>query len=527
LEVEEAVLKHPLLEEEAWIRLRDSGRFPLVQSELVTTLRGRAEFLTGAWLLDRIVPPSLGGTLMGHIQPQMLRAVDALNAGRFRNGVLMPRRSAKTTTLFCILLGRCYLRPVHMAGYTMLTTAKKTTERFRLDIYGPIVRQWHDKKLRPVNLINSNGFERVEFDNGSVLAILSPDGDAIRSGAYDTLVLDESGEAEPDKWDDVIAAIVPAFDTRGADAQLILAGTAGDYREGSYYWKVLHDPDAGIIRYGVPDDVDPATMASWDGGVGDLITAIHPGLDGLTSIGKIRSNFDDLRDRFPREYLGYFGLEHAANTLIRAATWEDTKQPGKPPEGVVPRALVFAIHPNGNWASIGVTWLIADGADLAQAAWELDGTNPDGTRQTIGFKLIHHQRSAAGMAEKLLRLSRNLNLPITYDDQSPQTKAVAHRLDTEAKPKPKLNPQSSAIVRVAVAQLLNGLEQGYLHHWAQDPLDGAAAVAIRKDVGPGYVIGRPRDDEAADITALECFAIGAHATPLAKTRQKLAPIVID
>jgi hypothetical protein len=305
----------------------------------------------------------------------MLRAVDTLNAARFRNAVLMPRRSAKTTTLFCILLGRCYLRPVHMAGYTMLTTAKKTTERFRLDIYGPIVRQWHDKKTRPVNLINSNGFERVEFHNGSVLAILSPDGDAIRSGAYDTLVLDESGEAEPDKWEDVIAAIVPAFDTRGDDAQLILAGTAGDYRDGSYYWKVLHDADAGVLRYGVPDGIGLERMVSWDD-VGPLISSIHPGLDGLTSIEKIKSNWGDLHDRFAREYLGHFGTEHAANTLIRAATWEATKQPGKPPEGVTPLTLVFAIHPFGNWASIGITWRVADGGDLATTAWEAHPAQP-------------------------------------------------------------------------------------------------------------------------------------------------------
>jgi hypothetical protein len=131
------------------------------------------------------------------------------------------------------------------------------------------------------------------------------------------------------------------------------------------------------------------------------------------------------------------------------------------------------------------------------------------------------------VAEKLLRLSRDHNLPISYDDQSPQSKAVATRLDTEARPKPKLDPMNAATVRVAVAQLLNGLEQGYLHHWAQAPLDDAAAVGVRKDIGQGYVIGRPRDDEGADITALECFAVGAHATPVTKPRQTLAPFVVD
>jgi hypothetical protein len=505
---------------------RDSGRSPLIQSELSTTHRARAEFLTGAWLLDKIVPASLGGSLLGNLQPQMLRVVDALNGQTFHNAVLMPRRSAKTTTLFCILLGRCYLRPVHMAGYTMLTTAKKTAERFRLDIYAPINRQWHDKKQRPVNLISSNGSERVEFPNGSVLAFLSPDGDAIRSGAYDTLVLDEAGEAEPDKWEDVISAIVPAFDTRGDDAQLILAGTAGDYRDGSYFWDKLHDPGAGRVRYGVPDDIDLTTLATWDGGVGDLITSIHPGLDGLTNIDKIRSNFGDLRERFAREYLGYFGEESATNALIRSTSWQTTRQHGPPPEGITPRTLVFQIHPRGNWASIGVTWITSDGADLVETAWELDGTHPDGTRQSIGFKLIHHQTGTEGIAEKLLRLSRQHKLPITYGDQSPQVKAIAHRLEIEARPRPKLNPINLNEIRVAVAQLLNGLDQGYLHHWTDPILDNAATIATRKDIGPGYVIGPPAADPDADITALECFAIAAHATP-ARTRHALAPIVVD
>src|SRR5690606_12099466 len=101
---------------------------------------------------------------------------------------------------------------------------------------GPVTRKWPDPKTRPVKIINSNGFERVEFHNGSVLAILSPEGDAIRSGGYDLLVLDEGGEPEADKWQPVTAAVVPAFDTRGPGSQLVIAGTAGKYREGSYFW---------------------------------------------------------------------------------------------------------------------------------------------------------------------------------------------------------------------------------------------------------------------------------------------------
>lgn len=368
----ERVQEHPLLDEAAWLELRDSGREPFESSTLVTTFESRAAFLTGAWLLDRIVPPKLGGSLLGNLQPQMLKTADMLAAGHRRNAVLEPRRSAKTTSLWCVLLGRCWIEPQHMAGYTMLTTAKKTTERFRLDVYGPIIRQWPNKKARPVNVINSNGFERVEFPNGSVLAILSPDGDAVRSGAYDTLVADEGGEPEPDKWDDFRAAVVPTFDTRPG-SQIIVAGTGGRYRTGSWFWKVLHDLKAGRLRFGVPDDIDPQLIESWDT-VRQLIEPMHPGLDGLTNLAIIEENFPDLGpEKFAREYLGHFGDENGTETAISAAGWRRGFQPGAVPVGISTGSLAISVDPFGRFASIVVAWHYAEPDDLASTAWALDG----------------------------------------------------------------------------------------------------------------------------------------------------------
>lgn len=496
-----------------------------------TTLQSRVEFLVGAWLIDKIVPPGLGGSLLDNLQPQMLKTADVLNAGRRRNAILEPRRSAKTTSIWCVLLGRCYIRPVHMAGFTMLTTAKKTTERFRLDLVSPIELQWPDPKTRPVKLINSNGFERVEFHNKSVLAILSPEGDAIRSGAYDTLVLDEAGEAEPDKWAIVVGAILPAFDTRGPHAQLIEAGTGGKYRDGSHFWMTLHNDRAGRLRYGVPDDADPTTFARWDDGAGPILDRIHPGLDGLTTIDLIEENFADLvklggAEGFGFEYLGYFGNEGRANGIIPAEQWKNTMQHTQIPTGVTPKTLVFAVHPFGTSASIGITFEV-EPEDLASAAWELDGNNPDGTRRPIGFKLLHNQKGTAGIAERVYELSRTYNLPITYDQSPKQNKAIADRLAKEARPRPKLNPQDPATIGMGWAQLLNGLEQGYLHHWAQEPLDDAAKHAVKKSVTGGLVGAFPNDEPLTDITALECFAGGVQATVLAKPRRAMAPIVVD
>ena len=531
MKLPDTVLDHPLLAEDAWIERRDSGRSPMDCTELVTTVDTRLEFLVGAWLIDRIVPPGLGGSLLANLQPQMLLEADVVNAGRKRNAVLEPRRSAKTTSLWCVLLGRCYLRPVHMAGFTMLTTAKKTTERFRLDVYGPISRQWPDPKTRPVKLINSNGFERVEFENGSSLAILSPEGDAIRSGAYDTLVLDEGGEADPDKWSEVISSVLPAFDTRGPGAQLIVAGTGGNYREGSYFWRVLHDEKAGRLRYGVPDDIDEAQLQTWDT-VRPIVERIHPGLDGLIipeedadPIDVIEENFYGLgADLFAREYLGHFGHDASASTAIPHRTWANTLEAGDPPEGVTPGALAFAVHPGGLWSSIVVAWHLDTATnDLAAAAWALDGETEDRPPQ-VGFKLVHHQAGNDRLPEVLFKLAKQTGLPIVHDDQ-PQEKAVIQELQARARPRPRAQLVRFADKGVAHTKLMNGLKHRTIVHWAQQPLDDAARVAVTRMAGKTRLLGIPHENPTADTTPLEAGALAIHMLPI--KRQRAGAVVVD
>lgn len=519
----EPVRAHPLLLEEAWLRVRNSGRSPLAVTDLVTTLESRAEFLVGAWLIDRIVPPGLGGSLLGNLQPQMLLEADILNAGRKLNAVLEPRRSSKTTSLWCVLLGRCYLRPVHMAGFSMLTTAKKTTERFRLDVFGPISRQWPDPKTRPVKLINSNGFERVEFDNGSVLAILSPEGDAIRSGAYDTLVLDEGGEADPVKWGDVIASVLPSFDTRGAGAQLVIAGTGGKYREGSYFWSALHSDKAGILRFGVHDDIDESELQNWEK-VGPIVDRIHPGLDGLTTLETIEDNFYGLGwELFAREYLGHFGHDVSASTAIPHRTWAHTLELGDIPTGITPGALALAIHPGGLWASIVVAWHLEQDTDLASAAWALDGEEDDRPPQ-VGFKVVHHQAGNDRLPEVLFKLARAHRLPIVHDDQ-PQEKAVIQELMSRARPRPRAQLVRFGDKGVAHTKLLNGLKHKRLVHWAQDPLDKAARIAVTRMAGKTRLLGIPDTDATADTTPLEAAALAIHYLPA--QRERVVVNVVD
>ncbi|MFI8634000.1 hypothetical protein ACIGEP_15555 [Microbacterium sp. NPDC077663] len=519
------VAMHPLMEEAAWVALRDRGRDPLDITPTVTTYQSRAEFLVGAWVLDKLVPPRLGGSLLGNLQPQMLLTNDVLAAERFANAVLEPRRSSKTTSLWCVLIGRCYMRPVYMAGYTMLTTAKKAGERFKLDVRDPIRRKWRDPKAMPLKLTDGNGNLGIEFPNGSKLAVLSPNGDDVRSGAYDALVMDEGGEAEPEMWDDIVGAVVPSFDTRGPGAQLIYAGTGGKYRDGSHFWATMHDPAAGRIRYGVPDDTSDEDLQTWEQ-VGPLIERIHPGLDGLTTIESIRRNFPILGWlRFAMEYLGHFGRAAGNDTVIASAGWMHTTQDGPVPSGVEPQALAFAVHPGGLWASIAVAWYLPDeDGDLARAAWALDGDDTNAAPPRIGFKLLHHQEGNAHLDRKLWQYVKQLRLPIVYDGGAAQEKSVIQDLMRVARPRPQTRPVTFGEKAVSHTRLLNGITHNTVAHWEQQPLDKAASGATKRMSGKSVLFGIPDTDPTFDITPLEAVAIALYALPDPKAKSR-APLV--
>lgn len=511
----DAVANHPLLIEANWIELRDRGRDPLDQSELVTTYQSRAEFLVGVWMLDLTVKPMHGGLLGSLIKaPQMLRAVDVLAAGKRRNAFLMPRRSSKTTTLWCVLIGRCYMRPMHMAGYTMLTLAKKGEKRFDIDVRDPIQRKWRVKVRGlngPVKIEDGKGGKGLAFPNGSLLSVLTPKGDDIRSGAYDTLVMDEGGEPEVEMWQDIVSAVVPTFDTREG-SQLIYAGTGGQYRTGSHFWKTLHDDKAGRIRYGVPDDQDPSELDSWEAGAGALIEGLHPGLDGLTTLDVIHDNFPELgADAFAREYLNHFGDESGNAVLLTVKAWEKGRQKGPVPEGIASASIAVAIHPFGHWASIAVAWHVVGPIDLAAAAWELDGATM--TEPRVGVKLIHHQRGVDGIERELLRAARRLGTPIVYDHGTSQTRAAVERLLARAHPKPLVTPYQLGDAKVAHAQLVRDVESGAVWHWEQAPLDKAATIAVAANYGQGFLIRGPKAEQTADVTPLEAVALALHALP--------------
>ncbi|APH44881.1 hypothetical protein BMW26_07860 [Microbacterium sp. 1.5R] len=496
------VTNHPLREESEWLAKRDSGIAPLYQSELTTTQQSRDEFLVGAWLLG----------ILATVHPQMLRIADMLNGGALMNAVIMPRRSAKTTTLFCILLGRCYLRPVHFAAFTLLTTQKKSSERYRLDVYGPIARRWPEDDARPVKLIRSNGSERVEFPNGSVLSVLSPDGDAVRSGAYDTLLLDEAGESSPERWEDIIGAVIPAFDTR-PEGQLILAGTAGDYRDGSEFWKTLHDERAGRVAYMLADDTDPEELEAWvpdadhpRARARELTLAMHPGIGTLTTLDRIENSYERLGvKKYTREYFNLFGAEGSNTALIPQPLWLASALPDWT-EAPKVSALCIFVHPDADWASMVQAWKDKDGR--------------------THVAVLHHQDSVKGFAKQVIQTARKLGRAVTYDSYSPATENVMKELRT-ASPRVSERPMLFADVKRASVHFMTLLREDKLRHYSQAPLDSAVEIAVKRQMGNtnSWAFGRPKGaPDSTDITPIEAAALAAYAL---EDERAAAPVRID
>ncbi len=504
---------HWLMDESAWLALRATALEPDQVTTLRTTARDRREFLTGMQIMGQLTDRD--GETQDPV-PQQLLVVDMLAAGQTINGVIMPRRSTKTTSILAVIIGRCACRPRRNSAFTLATTGLKAREKFGKEVLAVIEETYPDKKNRPVTVSRQAGAEAITFPNRSVFSVHAPIGDNFRGSAYDEVLIDESGRADPEMTEDLLAAIPPTLDTtRG---QFIITGTADKIRTGNLLYEVLFakaaELDAGILRYNAPDSTSDEELADWEptelhprANVRGLVEKHHPGIGNLTDLSAVRRNFTlQPRQKFIFEYLGIFGDEGTATTLIAPALWEKTTVPGLLPENPGRFALAIAIHPDGLWASVSVAWHhVLEPLDLVAVAEDLAGEERE-TRTAIG--LLHHQQGTKGFWQRVLILARTHKTPIIYDGAS-QAVAVEVEQLNKAMPRPELTPAKTLDVRQGATKLLKLLDEKGLAHWAQDRLDTAATIATKRTIGTygGFGLGRPKDQPDADITPLEAATL--------------------
>jgi hypothetical protein len=432
------------------------------------------------------------------IKPQQVLVADMLDQNHRFSALVMPRRSAKTTTIFAWALGRCFTRHDYLVAYTMATSGKKARDRFIKDMVPLLERIWPDPASRPFRIWRSAGTERLVFDNGSIFQILRPHSDDFRSDAWDLIIIDEAGEADPQMGEEVLAAALPTQDTR-PDAQLVLAGTAGAYRKGNLLWDGLQDGReglGGILEYGERDTLVADDVESWEQ-VLPMLEACHPGLGTLTTAEALALNFRKLpRDLFLREYLGVFGMAGEATGVFNPVNWQSAEMKVKtlpsPPERF---ALAMSAAPNQSAASICAAWRERDG--------------------TARILLLDHRVGVRWLAERGAYLSRKYHTPMVHDSMGV---ILVHAEEmNRMSPRPRMTPLNTRQITTAAAKLVEAIDTGRARHFGQEELTRAALLAKRRTIGvSAWGFGRRTADD--DISPIEAAGMALRAFDEMPTR---------
>ncbi|WP_054682497.1 hypothetical protein [Microbacterium sp. No. 7] len=455
-------------------------------SELVTTAEDRHEFLRGATMLR-----FYGDRAMQNREPkaQQLVVVDALAAGASRNAVLLPRRSAKSTTLIATGLGRAEAREDYRVGVLTMTTGKAGRSRFLKDVVPALERSG----VEGYHVVRAAGQERVLFEeSGGSVAWLSTIDD-LRGEAFDLIVLDEAGEADRQKVEDTLAAALPTLDTRPG-AQIVAAGTAGKYRGGNLLWDWLElgrKGRAGIVEYALPDDVQDEDVHTWEA-IEASILAAHPGIGTLTTAEQVRGNYETLpREVFLREYGGLFGDEGGATALFDPLKWarggtDDDPSVVTPPERW---SLAFAPHPDQLAVSIVAAWRDEDGRAVALLLDRIQGID--------------------GAAPALARLWRKYRVPVVYDGGNQVAQLIREKVDGNRSVRVKFEPYRFPDVKRAASLIVDEVDRENVRHWSrQVELNEAIHKAVRRKAGDrGWLLGRHPKQPDDDITPAEAWAM--------------------
>lgn len=413
--------------------------------------------------------------------------------------VQQPRRSAKTTTIWATLIGRCLTYP----GYTVVTTAQDGTragdkirevmevlETFGFEEYGHGKLYW------------SNGKERIRFDNGSVISVVAPKPGTFRSKAADCILFDEAGELDTELGSALLAGALPLMDTR-VNPQIIIAGTPGEQRAG-LLWDALEDgrankPRIGIVDYCATDDDQTTLIDEASDTVilnTELVERVHPGIGTLTTLEVIQERFEDMTlALFEREYLGKWPVD-AFSAAIDPALWlKAMVSPEERPDRV---GIAFDVHKDGTSATLAY-------------AWRVDGV--------AYVELVHHDLGVNWLPKMAYDASRKYRRQqIAYDK-------IGANLDpgqqlSKMKPAPRTQWLAMNETVAAAQRFVQLLRDGRLRHFGQGDLDAAVMNTTWRVAGTGRVFG-PKVPKGAPINPLVAASLALWSYDQGHDRAKL------
>lgn len=410
--------------------------------------------------------------------------------------IQVARRSAKTTSVQAVLLGRSAVR----RGYRTIQTAQDGTRAS--GVMSQMIRDLklvdrRDKKDRPWMDYASTGREYLEWTEGSHWHVVAPDPGSYRSKAADLLWFDETGELDPIKTADLEAGALPVMDTRD-DGQVVKSGTPGKVRAGMA-WNTLDAARAkpgtlGIVDYSAreSDAVTEDQIAD-----PDLWFRVHPGLAcGLTKLATIQKRYDTMDlHKFIREYLCIWPADTTKSALNMTRYDDLTAAPEAAPDEF---GLSFDCEITGAAGAISGGWIDGQGVHRIQ--------------------LLDHRRGVAWMVEEIARAHfRHPRARIAYDPIG-QNAVIALGLQRVPKFNPKaLKPVTLRDLSASAALIAQGMDGEGIRFSEDDTLRKAALNATWRDSGDNRLFGRRG---GADISGLISGGLALHTAVGSRPRQR-------
>ena len=415
-----------------WEEHRSKTIEPQFHSGYSDDEQARREFLIGAELYGLRFDADAPLDTIDVIKPQQLAIVDTLSKPFDSYAVEIPRRASKTTSIFCLLMGRCATRPGYQVTFSAQTGVAGTRRlrewKMRLDRVNPPDDQdmppWmrntrrrtaassrqlalfgeeltpahYEQKRRGFRILMGEVGKGIYFDNGSQFLVLKPNAGAVRGEAADVSWIDEAQEIDLDEGADLMAGLVPLQDTKPGSS-IIISGTAGEARVGPF-WEHLDrlrnaDADVGGIDYAADEETDWKIIEDEDAAI-ELLKSVHPGIGTLTTEEKMRKNWRKLpKPQWAREYLSIWP-QTSGLTIIDHTKWAAgtlTRFPTRPARV----AFGSDIKPGGSAAAIVAAW-----------------RNEAGTAY---IEVIEHRQSTAWMPAFQQGLTKRYRgSTIAYDD---------------------------------------------------------------------------------------------------------------
>jgi hypothetical protein len=448
------------------------------------------------------------------LQPQQLWIVDALNAvgilevdGMTLDEAVVEamRRSAKTTTIFMWLFGRCLCRPGYQVTFSaqsgVKTSARLREWKGRLDRTSPdpeamagipywkrgMVRQRPRAVRRHLALFGDDilpaeavepdqpttrGFrilmgetgKGIYFENDSTFLCFKPDADAYRGEAGDMSWLDEAQELEPEAGADLLAGIIPLQDTREHSGRII-SGTAGEVRVGPL-WERIEKLRSGKriagVDYCFPPDTTWEAIEDVESAMG-LISRHHPGVGTLTTLAKQRANHHDMElPKWAREY-GSLWPETFGTRAIPSDVWDACRHKGRRPAIPERAAFGLAIKPGGGVACIAAAWRNSRGEPFVE--------------------ILMHRSGTDWIPEYSSELTTKRRGAIAYDDIA-EGKATATEIATmpleRGVRRARMRVQTYRETAAGCIQIERDMIRGRLHHFDDVSLNAAVGRAAKR-----------------------------------------------